>query len=286
MIETDASDVAIAAILSQKFEDRKMHPVSFLSKKLSDTEFNYDLFDKQMLAIVYSLEKCCQFLQGSQFKRTIFSHHHDLLYFTTKVVLNSRQPQWALLLKGYDFVIVCRKGSANQSTDIFSRCLAYTFRVGGTTAISTETQLGPEQWLEVGAMKIKDNDFKEICIRAMEVKLVLPEQKQRSINNALLDERYKSICKLVRKGNNADKHYEIIDDLLCWKGRLHAPENTRKRIIKSEHDSKVAGHFGRNRTLELVSRNFYWPKMEHNIRKHCNKCEYCQRTKAPRHSKH
>jgi len=48
----------------------------------------------------------------------------------------------------------------------------------------------------------------------------------------------------------------------------------------------VAGHFGRVRTLELVSRNFYWPKMEDDIRKYCNECDHCQRTKAPRHAKH
>jgi len=102
----------------------------------------------------------------------------------------------------------------------------------------------------------------------------------------LLDERNKSLCQSLRKGNNADEHYEIIDDLLWWKGRLYAPENTRKRIIKSEHVSKVAGHFGTDRTLELGSRNLYWPKMEDNIRKYCNACDICQRTKAPNHAKH
>jgi len=286
MIETDASDFAIGAILSQKFEDGKIHPVSFLSRKMSDAEFNYDVFDKEMLAIVYALEKWRQFLQGSEFKTTIYSDHQNLSYYTTKVVLNRRQARWALLLKGYDFVIVYRKGSQNQKADILSRCPAYTFREGGTTAISTEPLLGPDQWLEVGAMEIEDEDFQEICIGAMEVGLLLPEQKEKIINDAMLDERYRSICKLVKKGNNSDDNYEIVDDLLCWKGRLYAPEKTRKAIIRSEHDSKIAGHFGRDRTLELVSRNFYWPKMEDDIRKYCNECDNCQRTKAPRHAKH
>jgi hypothetical protein len=140
--------------------------------------------------------------------------------------------------------------------------------------------------LEIGAMEIEDDDFQEIGIGAMEVESLLPEQKQRIINDALLDERYRSICKLVKKENNSDTNYEIIDDLLCWKGRLYAPKKTRERIIKSEHDSKIAGHFGRDRTMELVSRNFYWPKMEDNIGKYCNECDNCQRTKAPRHAKH
>jgi len=57
-------------------------------------------------------------------------------------------------------------------------------------------------------------------------------------------------------------------------------------MMKSEHYSKIAGHFGRDRTMELVSRNFYWPKMEDDVRKFCNECDNCQRTKAPRHAKH
>jgi len=188
MIETDASDFAIGAILSQKFEDGKIHPVSFISRKLSDAEFNYDVYDKEMLAIVYSLEKWRQFLQGSEFKTTIFSDHQNLSYFTEKVILNRRQARWALLLKGYDFIIVYRKGSANQKADILSRCPAYTSRVRGTTAITTEPLLRPEQWLEVGAMEIEDDEFQEINIGAMEVESLLPEQKQRIINDALADD--------------------------------------------------------------------------------------------------
>jgi len=72
MIETDTSDFAIGAILSKKFKDGKKNPVSFLSRKMTDAEFNYDVFDKEMLAIVYALEKLCQFLQGSELKTTIF----------------------------------------------------------------------------------------------------------------------------------------------------------------------------------------------------------------------
>jgi hypothetical protein len=91
MIETDASDFAIGAILSQKFEDGKIHPVSFISKKLSDAGMNYDFYDKEMLAIVYSLETWRQFLQGSEYKTIAYSDHQNLVYFTPKVTLNRRE---------------------------------------------------------------------------------------------------------------------------------------------------------------------------------------------------
>jgi hypothetical protein len=56
--------------------------------------------------------------------------------------------------------------------------------------------------------------------------------------------------------------------------------------MQSAHDSKVAGHFGRERTMELLSRNFYWPNMEKDVRKDCNECDNCKRMKAQRHAKH
>ena len=62
------------------------------------------------------------------------------------------------------------------------------------------------------------------------------------------------------------------------------PDGMRQRVMKSEHDSEVAGHFGRERTMELISRNFYWPNVERDIQKYCNKSDTCQRTKAPRHA--
>jgi hypothetical protein len=55
LVEIVASEFAIAAILSQKFEDGKLHPVSFISRKLSQAELNYDVYDQEILAVVFSL---------------------------------------------------------------------------------------------------------------------------------------------------------------------------------------------------------------------------------------
>lgn len=60
----------------------------------------------------------------------------------------------------------------------------------------------------------------------------------------------------------------------------------RKRVTESEYDSEVAGHFGQERTMELLSVNFYWPNMEKDVRSYCNGGDNCQRTKAPQHVKH
>jgi hypothetical protein len=286
LIETDASDFAIGAVLSQKFEDGKVHPCAFLSRKLSPAEFNYDVFDKEMLAIVYALQKWRHYVLGTEHKTTIFTDHHNLEYFTKKIKLNRRQARWAEIRLEYSFVIIYRKGSLNQKADILSRCPAYTFREGGTTAISEKPMLGPDQWLEIRAMEIYDESLEYIEIGVLEVALLSPDQKEAIIQDAKMDEEYMKICRAVSKGDNVDANYSSEEDLQAWKGRIYVPKAMRKKVMKSEHDSKIAGHFGRDRTMELISRNFFWPKMEDEVRMYCNECDNCQRTKAPRHAKH
>ena len=78
---------------------------------------------------------------------------------------------------------------------------------------------------------------------------------------------------------------EIKEGLLYWKGMLWIPEDgpLKQTILESEHDSKVVGHMGQNKTIELVRRNFWWPKMEERIIDFVQSCPECQHNKATRH---
>jgi len=67
----------------------------------------------------------------------------------------------------------------------------------------------------------------------------------------------RSLCKAVTKDETISKDYPIVQDVLSWQGRVYAPKTTRNRIMKSEQNLKTAGHFGRDCTMELISRNFY-----------------------------
>ena len=57
-------------------------------------------------------------------------------------------------------------------------------------------------------------------------------------------------------------------------------------ILESEHDSKVAGHFGQEKTIELVRRNFWWPRMDTDITAYIQVCPDCQRDKSWRHRRY
>jgi len=116
----DASDFASGAISSQKFQVGKIHHCGFLSGKVSSAEFNYDVFDKEMVAIVNELQRWRHFVQGSEFKTMVCSDYQNLSNFAEKDMLNRRQAMRAGILHEYNFTTVYRKGTHNQKADIFS----------------------------------------------------------------------------------------------------------------------------------------------------------------------
>ena len=90
-LECDASNFATGAVLSQQQEDGLFHPIGFMSKSFSDTERNYQIHDKEMLAIMCALEEWRHFLEGSDQRFEIHTDHKNLSYFREAHKLNRRQ---------------------------------------------------------------------------------------------------------------------------------------------------------------------------------------------------
>jgi len=78
------------------------------------------------------------------------------------------------------------------------------------------------------------------------------------------------------------------DGLLYYKNRLYIPEDEALQtdIAQGCHDSLVAGHFGQEKTIEIVTRAFYWKGLEDWIREYVRSCDECQHSKSPRHAKY
>jgi len=91
-IEADSSDFATGAVLSQVTPtDEKWHPVAFFSKSLSPVERNYEIHDKEMLAIIRSLQEWRHFVEGAEHQVEIWMDHKNLEYFASAKQLNRRQ---------------------------------------------------------------------------------------------------------------------------------------------------------------------------------------------------
>jgi len=104
-MEVDALDYAMGDVLSMECEDGLWRPVAFLSKSLNETERNYKIHDKEMLAIIRGLEAWRHLLEGAQTKFEIWMDHKNLEYFMKAQKLNRRQARWALYLSQFDFTL-------------------------------------------------------------------------------------------------------------------------------------------------------------------------------------
>ena len=97
-VKADALDYAIGGVLSTKCEDGKWRPVAFISKLLNATEQNYEIHDKEMLAVIRCLEAWRHYLERAKLEFEIWTDHKNLQYFMTSQKLNRRQVRWALYL--------------------------------------------------------------------------------------------------------------------------------------------------------------------------------------------
>lgn len=123
LMETDASGLAISAVLTQE-HDGKRHPVAYFSKKMSPAEQNYDIHDKELLAIVAAFKHWRTYVEGAP-EVKVYSDHKNLTRFTTTKELTPRQVRWAELLGQHKFTIIYTPGRENGRADALSRRADY-----------------------------------------------------------------------------------------------------------------------------------------------------------------
>jgi len=119
-VEADASDYAIGAVLSQLHDD-VWHPIAYLSKTLTAPQRNYEVYDKELLAIMESLDAWRHYLIGADEEFEIWTDHQNLQYFRNPQRLNRRQARWVSQLADYHFTLHHKAGSANVKADFLSR---------------------------------------------------------------------------------------------------------------------------------------------------------------------
>ncbi|KAH0611235.1 uncharacterized protein H6S33_011662 [Morchella sextelata] len=120
-VETDASDYVSAGVLSQYDDNGTLRPVAYFSKKHSPAECNYEIYDKELLAIIRSFEEWRPELEGAVHPIAIISDHKNLEYFMSTKQLNRRQARWAEYLSRFNFVIKYRPGKQGGKPDALTR---------------------------------------------------------------------------------------------------------------------------------------------------------------------
>jgi transposase InsO family protein len=236
------------------------HPIAFLSKSLNPTERNYEIYDRELLAIMTALSEWRHLLMGAPHPFEVWTDHQNLSYFRQPQKLNRRQARWVTELANYDFTLHHRPGRTHLKADLLSRRPDHA---KGEEDNEDIVLLKPECFRQLELI-VEDNPF-------------LTRIRQRRTNQDR-----------VVKENVAAKEegWEEVDGIVMWNERVYVPidQKLREDIIREHHDSRLAGHPGQYRTHELITRNYWWPRIMRDVRRYVAGCESCQRTK-PRHSK-
>jgi hypothetical protein len=274
-LETDASAGAIGAVMSQRGSDGKLRPVAFMSKSLTPAERNYDVHDREMLAIVYACKIWRHYLEGPHPIR-IFTDHKNLEYFRTEKLLSRRQARWSQLLNSLSYTLEYKPGVMNGKADALSRKEEL---LEESEPRQTETMLRPMN-LSATAREIPPH---------LQINGTLPipgEDLRRDLLQGYeADEVVKAILeKMEREPNEQGPYKKDGEGFLIYKGLLYVPdvESVRVRLMKYVHDGKLAGHYGRDKTEDLLSRDFYWPRMRDWVGNYVASCLTCQKNRRPR----
>jgi len=170
-VEADTFNFATGGVLSIKYEDNKWRPVAYISKSLNETERNYKIHDKEMLAVICCLEAWRHFLEGTRSKFEVWTDHKNLEYFMSNQKLNRRQARWALYLSRFDFVLKHISGSKMGKADRLSRRPDWEIRVEKN---NEEQILVKKEWLEMKRIRITEVVIEEMDlldkVRKCEVK--------------------------------------------------------------------------------------------------------------------
>ena len=109
------------AVLSQLDTNGNRHPCTFISKTFSPTERNYEIYDRELLAIIRALEEWRHYIQGSLHTTTLLSDHKNLTYYREARKLSRRQARWSLYLSEFDIKLIHTPGHKMAQSDTLSR---------------------------------------------------------------------------------------------------------------------------------------------------------------------
>ncbi|SLM35361.1 retrotransposon nucleocapsid protein [Lasallia pustulata] len=274
ILETDSSDHVNAGVLSQYDDDKVLHPVAFYSKNMVPAECNYEIYDKELLAIIRCLEHWRPELEATELPVEIFTDHKALEHFMTSKELTRRQVRWAEKLSEYNFKIMYQTGAKNIKADALTR-------KPGDKPINEE-----DDRLKYQHQTILTPDRLKIS--------VLEPDPEAPIHDRILNaNRDDEECSAFRKAiANKRKAFNRIfmancsvrDGILYHHNRLWVPGNIELMVelIWEVHDLPSGGHPGIHRTIELIGRYYYWPNMRRTVEQYIRNCYRCHRSKAPR----
>ena len=242
-IEADALNYTTGGVLSMKDSNKRWRPVAFISKSLSDTERNYEIHNKEMLAVVRCLEAWRHFLEGAMMKFEIWTDHKNLEYFIKAQKLNRRQARWALYLSRFNFTLKHVPGSRMEKADSLSRRPDWEVGVERDNEDETLVKL---KWLEA-----RRTERIEVIVEGVDLLEKVRKSKVKDNEVVKTVEEMKQVgVKMLR-----NEEWRKVDGIMYKEGKVYVPKDNilRVEIIRLHHNTPVGGHRGQWKMVELVT---------------------------------
>jgi hypothetical protein len=262
--ETDASDYALGAVLTQQSEDGKWRPVFYHSRKFSGAELNYDVHDKELLGVVDSLEQWDVYLIGLPQTFDVYTDHQNLTSFMTTKKLNRRQVRWAERLADYDFKIIHRPGSLNGAADALSRRSDLR---EDSTSISHDPVLRKEP---DGSLRYNHPQLARVAAFGQRVTTLETEWKNKAS---------------AHRSDSGDDTPSDAQERRSLKDetRTFVPQPMRRNLIRDLHESREYGHAGLEEMIRRLNKVFAIPRLRAQVQYTISNCLECSMNKPKRH---
>lgn len=261
--ETDASRNATGGLIMQKQPDGLWKPTGYFSKTMTPAERAYPIQDRELLAVVQTLEQFEPELLGTKF--FVVTDHQALLYYSTKRILSTRQVRWADFLSNFDITFQYRRGQDNIAADALSRKTVDLPTVKARELEDRTMALIPPE--NIDETPLNDLDAQ---IAAVLAKPLVPNGAD--LVDLIILENEKQ--KLGKEGN-----------------RLVVPETTsdktiflRTALIREAHEPVIFAHGGQHKTMEFLRKEYFWEGMRNDVKAYIRNCQQCGRNKT-RHDK-
>jgi transposase InsO family protein len=257
VLATDASNLAISAVLNQRVEG-KLAPVAYYSRLLNHTERKYSTYEKECLAVLLGCEKARCYLEHKEFE--LHCDNLALCWLFRNVKDVGRLGRWILRLAPFKFQVHHTRGKENIVPDALSRMFEEQVGTCQEEAVIASVQGLPLVYMSLESSQKEDDQCKEI--RAG-----------------------------IERGDPVMNKFTVHSKLICYhprrvgKRRYVVPKQLQPMVIKYYHDSPLAGHLGMFKTWHKVAKNFYWSTLKDDVFQHVRQCELCQRAKPAQNTK-
>ena len=274
LVEVDASDYALGGVLSQYSDQNELVPVAFFSRQMVPAERNYEIYDKELLAITVALKEWRHFLQGSIHPFTILTDHKNLEYFMTSKQLTRRQARWSLFLSEFNFNLSYRPGSHNGKADHLSRRPDYKVDEERSNFIQL---LKPS--MIVAPVSVKTGTFSH----ALKRHIFFEKDWPLLVCHFLLTDEWltdipEKLLKTVKEeagqftASDLGKFCRVIEN---GKRKVpYCPSWERVDVYRRFHQG--LGHLKFDSVFDLVARRFWWPSMKQDLKEAIRSCPECQ----------